>query len=716
MTTHAQVSSNFWSFVSGILRPNVVGGTTFRIPWLGSTGNPCLTIANTSGDFATTTCGGFSSSTAASVGSLGAVQLASSTPGFFHSVANFIYDTINNRLGIGTTTPTQTLTVVGNQRLTGAFFDSSNASGTAGMVLRSTGTGTQWVGTSTLGLGSRWEDAGDFLRPADDDKEILLYDVPYSLTINGNSENPFAIDLAGADGGYEYGIGRAADTRTWSGREAFSFHCNTSRSQSWFGSGWTKLMELLCDTGDLSIAGNFTLKGANPVISGDNELTVSSPGTVNVQSGSDAFLTLTNAGVILASNSGPIQIGTTSADPLILTTNSTERLAILDTGAWEVEGSSGTLGYVLQSQGPGSSPQWVATSSLGITGGSGSGNSAWTIGNAVIYNATSTDNVGVGTTTPNKLFHVYGSQTGGIMKLERVLANTTGFIGTQQIKAKSTGDMTIGFGPTQTFLVEDNANVENTVGDFGCFRGTADNNGFCQLRPYIGGVATWPGFLIEGTSASMVIGSSTTFGTLGVQGTTSNPTAPTFRTASSSGAFTFTVNADGRVGVGTTSPIASFSVVGTSTADCFATNANPNSCMGRILAIPIGSAQLATLNDATAYYWGGNYVVAPSAAAGNFRFYPPTTGTIIGAVVTGQCNIAGDNTAWPMKIRLNDTTDYTIATTSLSQTVRPWQSMSLNIPITSLSDFMEMKTDNPTWTTTNPAQCKWSGALYLLAN
>lgn len=49
---------------------------------------------------------------------------------------------------------------------------------------------------------------------------------------------------------------------------------------------------------------------------------------------------------------------------------------------------------------------YVATSSLGISGGGGSGNSAWTIGNGVIYNATNTDNVGIGTTNPGNKFSV----------------------------------------------------------------------------------------------------------------------------------------------------------------------------------------------------------------------------------------------------------------------------------------------------------------------
>lgn len=57
LTAHAQVTSNLWKFISGVLSPSVVNMTTFRIPSLGSSGVPCVTIANTLGDFATTTCG-----------------------------------------------------------------------------------------------------------------------------------------------------------------------------------------------------------------------------------------------------------------------------------------------------------------------------------------------------------------------------------------------------------------------------------------------------------------------------------------------------------------------------------------------------------------------------------------------------------------------------------------------------------------------------------
>ena len=60
--------------------------------------------------------------------------------------------TINSdgNVGIGTTTPGRTLTVVGDMRATGILYDSTNAAGSGGNFLMTTGTGYQWTATSTL--------------------------------------------------------------------------------------------------------------------------------------------------------------------------------------------------------------------------------------------------------------------------------------------------------------------------------------------------------------------------------------------------------------------------------------------------------------------------------------------------------------------------------------------------------------------------------------
>jgi hypothetical protein len=81
-------------------------------------------------------------------------------------------DGSSGSIGMGTNSPSQRLTVAGNARITGALFDSSNASGTSGMVLQSTGSGTQWVATSSLGIGGG---ASTFL---------ALTDTPSSYTAN----------------------------------------------------------------------------------------------------------------------------------------------------------------------------------------------------------------------------------------------------------------------------------------------------------------------------------------------------------------------------------------------------------------------------------------------------------------------------------------------------------------------------------------------------
>ena len=61
-------------------------------------------------------------------------------------------------IGIATTSPVYPLTVSGTTyisqdlRLAGKFFDSSNSAGTSGYILQSTATGTNWVSTSSLGI------------------------------------------------------------------------------------------------------------------------------------------------------------------------------------------------------------------------------------------------------------------------------------------------------------------------------------------------------------------------------------------------------------------------------------------------------------------------------------------------------------------------------------------------------------------------------------
>jgi hypothetical protein len=84
------------------------------------------------------------------------------------AVSDVVYlDETNLRMGLNTITPSQSLHVSGNTRITGAIYDSNNTPGTSGQVLSSTVTGTDWVslseisgvnGTGTTNYVAKWSD------------------------------------------------------------------------------------------------------------------------------------------------------------------------------------------------------------------------------------------------------------------------------------------------------------------------------------------------------------------------------------------------------------------------------------------------------------------------------------------------------------------------------------------------------------------------------
>ncbi len=77
-------------------------------------------------------------------------QLAFSTAG-----AEALRIDTSGNVGIGTTTPDEALQVAGNMRLDGSFEDKDGDPGTAGQVLSSTATGTDWVDASGVGTDSQ---------------------------------------------------------------------------------------------------------------------------------------------------------------------------------------------------------------------------------------------------------------------------------------------------------------------------------------------------------------------------------------------------------------------------------------------------------------------------------------------------------------------------------------------------------------------------------
>jgi hypothetical protein len=113
----------------------------------------------------------------------------------------WLYLKDGGNVGIGTTSPSQKLHVDGSAYITGALYDSTNSPGTAGQVLTSTATGTDWKslseitgvdGTGTVNYVAKWSDA-------DTITNSIIYDngtnvgigtttPAFPLTVNGSAQ------------------------------------------------------------------------------------------------------------------------------------------------------------------------------------------------------------------------------------------------------------------------------------------------------------------------------------------------------------------------------------------------------------------------------------------------------------------------------------------------------------------------------------------------
>lgn len=115
--------------------------------------------------------------------------------------------------------------------------------------------------------------------------------------------------------------------------------------------------------------------------------------------------------------------------------------------------------------------------------------------------------------------------------------------------------------------------------------------------------------------------------------------------------------------------------------------------------------------DTTAYYFGGRFSTGPdNGLSPTLSAVQVTmTGTIVGASINSLCTTAGSNTNWTIEIRLNNTTNTTIATVGSATNRRVWANQSLSIAVTD-SDFFTITTTTPTWPT-NPANCYFWGTV-----
>lgn len=108
--------------------------------------------------------GTYTQNNASKIDYLGRFAIGQSIPSDFADFTNstFYHESSSSRTGLGTISPSQTIHVVGNARVTGAYYDSNNSPGSSGEVLSSTATGTDWINISAGATDLTFTGSGPF--------------------------------------------------------------------------------------------------------------------------------------------------------------------------------------------------------------------------------------------------------------------------------------------------------------------------------------------------------------------------------------------------------------------------------------------------------------------------------------------------------------------------------------------------------------------------
>lgn len=119
---------------------------------------------------------------------------------------------------------------------------------------------------------------------------------------------------------------------------------------------------------------------------------------------------------------------------------------------------------------------------------------------------------------------------------------------------------------------------------------------------------------------------------------------------------------------------------------------------------------LSTIVSGSTYYFGG-LIITLGTTAGLSRIYIPKDGTIKVAYIYSNAGTAGSAEAISVYIRKNGTTDYLVATLSISNNIRLFYNTALNIAVAQ-GDYLEIKVVCPEWVTV-PYNWRWGGTIYI---
>jgi hypothetical protein len=114
--------------------------------------------------------------------------------------------------------------------------------------------------------------------------------------------------------------------------------------------------------------------------------------------------------------------------------------------------------------------------------------------------------------------------------------------------------------------------------------------------------------------------------------------------------------------------------------------------------------------DAQTVYFG-MMPKAPITTANVSKVYIRKAGTLKIAEIYCYSGTAGTGEAWSLYVRKNNTTDYLIATLSVTTSERVFTNSALSITLVA-GDYIELKSIQPTWVT-NPLTTIYGGYLYI---
>lgn len=124
-------------------------------------------------------------------------------------------------------------------------------------------------------------------------------------------------------------------------------------------------------------------------------------------------------------------------------------------------------------------------------------------------------------------------------------------------------------------------------------------------------------------------------------------------------------------------------------------------------------ALTSSVADNTEYFFG-QLPKTIQTNANVSKVYFRKSGIITGCNLYTYAGTAGTNESWTISLRLNNTTDYTIATVALNAAERVFKNSSMSITV-SAGDYIEVHSQPVTWAT-NPASVIFGGYIEFHPN